>query len=213
MKIWPIIVLLLVGAFVAWQLRFTLLAGVKEPKYAVVAKKDGYEIRQYKPYILAHITLEGTYADSMSEGFKILADYIFGNNSAQVGMPMTAPVIHEQEKKSVTMPMTAPVLMEKNTQGNQIAFVMPFQYTLKTLPQPLDGRITIEAVPAKTVAAYSFTWYATAARVAKQKKYFEQLLARDGIKRLSTIRLARYNPPFVLPFLMRNELLVDIENE
>jgi len=213
MKIWLIVALVLVGAFVAWQLWFTLLVGVEEPKYTVVAKKEGYEIRRYEPYIIAYVTLEGTYANAISEGFNILADYIFGNNSAEKRMPMTAPVVFKEGEESVKMPMTAPVLIEKKAQGNQVAFVMPFEYTLKTLPKPRDARITIEAVPEKTVAAYSFTWYPTAARVAKQKKHFEQLLERDGIKKRSTVRLARYNPPFILPFLMRNELLVDSESK
>jgi len=195
MKIWIVMLSLVAILFVGWQIWFALLIGVKEPSYNVVEKKDGYEIRKYDSYIIAQTHVTGTPEIAANKGFKILADYIFGNNTEQISMPMTAPVLVEEDKKK----------------EQDVSFVMPFKYTLKTLPQPEDKRIKIKKKEGKLFAAYRFTWYPDDKRIERKKKKFVAMLKRDKIKMISPIILARYNPPFILPFLMRNELLVEIK--
>jgi len=191
---WWVIVIGLIGLLlIGWQLRYALLIGLEKPSYVVIGKKDGYEIRQYKDYLTAQVFASGSYDEASNEGFKILANYIFGENS---------------ENKS--MPMTAPVFMQEKNKGYKVAFVMPSEYSMSTLPKPRDKRIIIKKVSGKKVAAYRFTWCATKKRVEKRENEFVRLLDRDDIKTRSEVQLARYNPPFILPFLMRNELLVDI---
>jgi len=183
--------------FIGWQLWFALSIGVKEPKYTVLGKKDGYEIRKYEPYIVAEVDVTGTPETGANKGFKVLADYIFGKNTENVRMSMTSPVlVRNGEAKS----------------RQSISFVMPFKYTLKTLPKPQDKQIKIEEKKGKIFAAYRFTWYPSDERVARKKELFKTMLERDNIKPKSEIILARYNPPFILPFLMRNELLVEVKN-
>jgi len=196
MKLLVAIFFLVFLVFVGWQLWYALLINVKEPGYTVFQKKNGYEIRTYDPYFVAHIMLPGSYKSVTNKGFRALADYIFGGN-----------------KQNVRMPMTVPVFVEKKVEvdGYDIAFVMPSYYNKETLPAPKDDRIRITKKPSEKVAVYRFTWYPSEKRVAQKKKEFMALLERDGIKRRSDLILARYNPPFILPFLMRNELLVVIE--
>jgi len=182
--------------FVGWQLWYAFLVNIKEPGYTVLEKKDGYEIRRYDGYITAHVALPGSYQAVTNQGFRVLANYIFGGNKQKVRMPMTAPVFIEK-KDAIN--------------GYDIAFVMPASYTKETLPDVQDDRIQItEKLPQK-VAVYRFSWYPSTGRVEQKKKEFIALLQRDGIKQGSDIILARYNPPFILPFLMRNELLVVVE--
>jgi hypothetical protein len=209
MKIWLICALVFAGLLIVWNLWFTIFLGVKEPPYTIMSKKDDYEIRRYGSYITASVVLSGSYSSVANVGFRILAKYIFGDNTAHVSMPMTVPVL--QESQGVKMSMTAPVFMSsQGTNAYRVSFVMPGEYTLETLPGPRDSRIMIEITHSKTVAAYAFTWYPSERRVEGKKKKFEQLLAHDGVHTSGSMVLARYTPPFILPFLMRNELLVDL---
>jgi len=197
MKLWVVILSILLFAFIGWQLWYVFLVDIEEPAYTVFQKKNGYELRQYKPYLIAQVSLPGSYRAVTNEGFKVLANYIFGGNKEDVSMPMTAPVLVEKNKK---------------VGGYTIAFVMPASYTKETLPEPNDTRIQIKEKPSQKVAAYRFSWYATEKRAEQKKKLLASLLERDGIKQDSPIMVARYNPPFILPFLMRNELLVVIDD-
>jgi len=61
------------------------------------------------------------------------------------------------------------------------------------------------------VAAYRFGWYPTVGRIESHKKTFAALLARDGVRTHGVMIVARYNPPWVLPFLLRNELLIEVQ--
>ena len=212
-RLWLIPIILIVVAFLLWQLWLTLLIGVKEPVYKVITKKDGYELRKIQPYLAAHVDVVGSYEGATNKGFKILFAYISGNNNLQECLDMKAPMLHEICKKGVSISMTAPVIIEDGTQADthRISFILPKGYMLETAPKPRDQRIMLEEEPAKTIAVYRFTWYPTAQRVEQEKQLFVQMLKRDGLCVRSAISLARYNPPFALPFLMRNELIVTVE--
>lgn len=196
MKRLLVIVLFILFLLIGWQLWSVFLSNSQEPVYKVLQKNNEYEIRKYDPYIIAQVSFQGSYQMVTNKGFKVLANYIFGDN-----------------EKNVKMPMTAPVFVEKNEKDNgyTVTFVMPNSYNKKTLPKPNDSRIKITAKPSNKLAVYSFSWYPSAKRVEQKKQKFMMLLKRDGIKAESSVLLARYNPPFILPFLMRNELLVTIK--
>jgi len=212
-KLWLIPVICIVVAFLLWQLWFTILVGVKEPSYKVVTKKEGYELRKIQSYLTASIDLVGSYEQTVNEGFKVLFAYISGNNHTRACMTMKMPLLHEPCQKGISIPMTAPVLSESGSraESHRTSFILPRGYTVETAPQPRDKRIVLEQEPARTIAVYTFTWYPTAKRVEEQKAVFRNMLKRDGLCVRSSISLARYNPPFILPFLMRNELIVTVE--
>lgn len=186
-------------------------ASVPEPSYIVLRVEDGYEIREYAKYIVAECEVTGGYRDSLYSGFRILFDYIEGNNSGRKKLEMTAPVRLEKPEAPEKIPMTAPVILEKRDEVHVVAFVMPLTYTLDALPEPANARIRFREVDKRRVAALRFSWYATERRVEKKKKELGELLARDGYKTISSFRAAYYNPPWTIPFLRRNEILVDIE--
>jgi hypothetical protein len=198
MKPVVLILLFLVGAVVAWQLWFTLSIGIREPYFKHVEKKEGYELRTYVPFVIAEVVEQGSYAEAVKKGFKVLASYADGCNSANKRMPMLAPVLIEDGAC---------------TNCHRIAFVMPFEYTLETLPKPRNECIHSVLEPKKVVAATRFYGLATEKLVAEKQREFVAALGRDGVRMHSKIRLARYHPPFILPHFMRNELLVDIEVE
>jgi hypothetical protein len=178
--------------------------GIETPAYRVVDKHDGYEVREYAPQVRAEVTLEGEYRSTLNDGFRQLAGYIFGDNTGNASISMTAPVLAEKSEK---IAMTAPVLSEKSTdQSRTIGFVMPKKYTLESLPKPNNPKVTLREVPAKRFAVLKFSGYANEKRAAKKTAQLLDALKRDGVKTVAEPVLAQYNPPWTPPFMRRNEI-------
>lgn len=124
---------------------------------------------------------------------------------------MTAPVVSQRAAPSTSIAMTAPVLAaDSGGDMHTIAFVMPRSYTLATLPAPTDARVRLVAVPEKTVAAMRFSWYRSTARMQAMQQQLLQDLKRDGIQTIGTPSYAGYNAPWTPPWLVRNEVLVEV---
>ena len=101
----------MITSIVALSLVFAVLAGpvmsnVEKPDYKVIKSEQNIEIRQYDPMIIAEVEVKGKREDAISKGFRLLADYIFGNNTLGKDISMTAPV---QQKENLKIAMTAPV--------------------------------------------------------------------------------------------------------
>ena len=65
---------------------------IEEPKYEVVKTYPDFELRRYAPYLVAETEVTGDFDEVGNRAFRILADYIFGNNRRQEKLEMTAPV-------------------------------------------------------------------------------------------------------------------------
>lgn len=75
----------------------------EEPSYTVLAQAAEFELRHYDRQIVAQTWVTGDQNAASREGFKVLAGYIFGNNTAPSG-------------ESRKIAMTAPVTMQPETQ-------------------------------------------------------------------------------------------------
>lgn len=198
-------------AIALWTIgSYVVVWTIEAPAYTVIEKRQGYEIRQYKPYIMATTEVTGDYASATNQGFRVIADYIFGNNTKKEGIAMTTPVLEAPSEK---IAMTTPVLesVTENAGTRLIAFVMPSKYTLETLPQPNNPQVKLIAVPKRTVAALRYTWYPTENRTNKMKDKLQSLLLQDKEKIAGVTETARYNPPLSMPLTLRNEILIPIE--
>lgn len=185
-----------------------IVSGVEEARYAVTGRPAGYELRRYEPSIVAQTAMP-TMGDT-GTAFRAIAGYIFGGNEKQEAIAMTAPVVMNAPPVSEKIAMTAPVVMGAGT----MSFVMPGKYkSLADLPKPKDARVFLVEVPGRTVAALRFGWYATPARFAAKAGELERLLVRDGLKAISKPYLAGYNPPFSVPFMMRHDVLIEVEGK
>ena len=71
--------------------------------------------------------------------------------------------------------------------------------------------MTFAEVPARKVAALTFTWYASANRMEAKKALLKSYLKRDAINAAGEAETARYNPPLAMPLILRNEILIPIE--
>ena len=195
----------------AWSIAGYVTEGnVEEAAYTVVQKTGEYEVRSYDPHLRAEVVMEGPYRKSLYGGFRVLADYIFGNNTANTGISMTAPVVSEASQQ---IAMTAPVLLQQqdNKERHIISFVMPAEYTLETLPKPNNTLIAIREIAAQKMAAIRFGGYATNGRVQRRIERLRKALAADGITAAGEPQVAQFNPPWTPPWMRRNEILIPIE--
>jgi uncharacterized protein with FMN-binding domain len=180
------------------------------PKYTVSSQNlyDGeynIEIRDYAPRLAAQVTVKGERDTALSDGFRILADYIFGNNTAKTDIAMTAPVTQSQ-----TIAMTAPVTQVESAQGWVVQFTMPSQYTAETLPKPNNPQITIVTTQPVRMAALRFSGFSSETRFQNRAKILANYLAEQKIATLGPPEFAYYNDPFTFPWRKRNEVLIPI---
>lgn len=184
------------------------------PDYKVLAQAgdDNVEVRQYNEMIVAKTSVKGEYKESQSIMFRRLAKYIFGKNASDEEIGMTSPVIQKDAKKDGgSIGMTAPVFQNKQGDKWEMTFVMPARYTMETLPKPADSNITIEQLPPKTTAALRFSGFLSEDNVETRKKELKKWVQSNGYEEVSSYRSAGYDAPFTIPFLRRNEVLVDVK--
>lgn len=201
---------IIVGLLIIWSLYGYFSSRVEQAKYSVLKKTADYEIRNYPTHIVAETTIKGDYQNAMSEGFTIVAGYIFGGNVKKEGIAMTAPVVVE-EKSSEKIAMTVPVTVSGKDGERTLSFGMPASYTLDTLPTPNDPRVKIVEVPEKKLAVMRFSGYRTASRIEEMEKKLLESLARDGVEVIGAPLYAGYNAPGTPPWMTRNEVLVEIK--
>lgn len=187
------------------------LMATEEPEFTVLFQEGSLEIREYEPRIIAHVKTTGDFDDASSKGFKMLADFIFGNNTinnTSKKISMTAPVSASLSSKKISM--TAPVIAENNNNEWSIAFVMPQEFTVETLPVPNNQDIKITALPKEKFAVIVFSGLVRESSYNKKVNLLNEFIKKKKLTPLSSIQIARYNPPWTLPFFRRNELMVKI---
>ena len=194
-----------------------LIAGVamaiEEPKYTVIAKTEPFELRMYAPMILAEVKVDGDLDEASNQGFRLIAAYIFGQNQISQKISMTAPVaIEEQSIKSAKIAMIAPVNIESNAGQWTVSFVMPSEYTLENLPKPLNAKVQLRQIPAVKRAVIQFSGFYNSQKVADKTLELEEWIKSRNLQSIGSPKFARYNPPWTLPFMRRNEVMLDISN-
>ena len=190
----------------------SFLMGTEEPEFNLIFKNENFEIREYYPKILAEVTMTGDFDDASSKGFKVLADFIYGNNLSVDGsskINMTAPVVVELISEKIDM--TAPVLAQGENKEWTISFVMPKKYSLDTLPKPKNKNIRIISLPPEKYATIVFSGLVRESSYEKQIRLLNNFVANKNLVTLGQVQIARYNPPWTLPFFRRNELMIRIK--
>jgi len=181
----------------------------QKAKYTVLSKDGKFEIRAYEPQIVAETRVDAGFEDAGNVAFRRLFDYISGNNRTKESIAMTAPV--NQASRSEKMAMTAPVNQRQAMGKYSVSFVMPSKYTMETLPEPMNADVVLREIPARKIAAirYSGTWKQN--RYEARKDLLIEFINTKGLAATDEPTFARYNPPFQLPFLRRNEVLIPVE--
>ena len=201
-----------IGAITA--VLFLMLTGAiaamatEEAPYTVI-KTDGiFELREYAPQVLAEIMVDGDLEGAGNKAFRPLFRYISGDNKAQSKIAMTAPVSQQQQGEKIAM--TAPVSQQRVQGKWAVSFMMPAAYTMETLPAPDDPNITLRQVPARRVAAVRYSGFWSEEKYLLHKEKLEKWIKDNRYTVTGEPVWARYNPPFTLWFMRRNEILIPV---
>ena len=163
---------------------------IEEPAYSVEQawEAEQIEIRAYAPRIMAVTAMD----NGDDDGFRVLAGYIFGGNADEQKIAMTAPVQQTMDG------------------SDEMAFMMPAEYALADLPDPDDERVAFREAPAYTAAVIRFSGWATSEKADANWQKLRSFLIAEGIDISGDPTLNQYNPPWTLPFMRRNEIIVPV---
>lgn len=190
--------------------REAALMAIEEPAFELLERSGVFQLRRYAPRVVAETVVDGTLASASAAGFRRLARYIFGDNH---GTPTAADTeglsAAEREGQGRKIAMSAPVAIERVGGRWRVQFAMPRRCELQALPRPRHPGIALRMVPAQDTAVLMFSGLARAHTVDAQMRILLDWMAQRELEPLSAPQLARYNPPWTLPFLRRNEILID----
>jgi hypothetical protein len=204
------LLIIVIAILILWSLWGYFSSRVEQAAYEVVRSADDYEIRKYPARIVAQATVAGPYQAALSAGFRIVAGYIFGGNVKKESIAMTSPVV-ERGASSEKIAMTSPVLATTEGESHVISFGMPRSYTLASLPKPTDARVKIVSMPAQKFAVMRFSWFRTDARIQEKQSQLLAALGRDKVAAKGSPIYAGYNAPWTPPWMMRHEVMVEVE--
>jgi hypothetical protein len=191
---------------------FNPAMATEEPDFKILSEEGEFQIREYDQKIIAQVEVEGDFDEASSKGFKLLADYIFGNNlldGESKKISMTAPV--EMSPLAENLLMTSSIMDDQINNKWSINFVMPQEYSLDTLPKPNNPQVNIIEVLSEKYAVIVFSGLVRESSYAEKVEMLSNYLEKNGLKQQGIIKIARYNPPWTLPFFRRNELMVRVD--
>jgi SOUL heme-binding protein len=160
----------------------------QQQQYESIGRWRQVEIRRYPEHTVAEVLVDGEFDDAGNRGFRPLFGYIQGQ-----------------------IAMTAPVVQTRGDAGHSVAFVMPQGRGPDTLPAPTDSRVHLRTVPEKVAAALRFSGWGNAHDLNERGRQLLDALEDSPWQPVGSVRLARFNAPFIPPFLRHNEVVVDVE--
>jgi hypothetical protein len=123
---------------------------------------------------------------------------------------MTAPVMMDKPE-SEKVEMTAPVFETGWDEGTKMSFVLPKKFSIESAPIPTDENVKLVELPKRKRLVYSFSGFLNEKKINEGKVALWDYADKNGIAVLaSSLTSAGYNPPWTLPWLRRNEVMVDI---
>ena len=203
MVLWVIAALLLLGAAM-WG---PIVSNVEQARYQIVDLNDNTEIREYPSAIVAETEVSGERNEAISQGFRTIADYIFGNNTSAQKVAMTAPVTQQRVGE---LAMAAPVTQQGDGLTWRVRFFMPAGLTIETLPRPNNPNVKLKELSGKRFAVIRFSGVASQESLKLHTEELNRFVRGKHLNALSSPAYAFYNPPWTLPFLRRNEVMVEI---
>ena len=161
--------------------------------YKVVKKFESFEIRNYEASLFTSVKLNtNIYEEASGKGFQKLAGYIFGGNETNEEISMTSPVAMSLEDTMTMM------------------FLVPKGYNKENLPKPNSSEIEFTEMPAKTVAAITFSGWANSDKIEEHKLKLIKALDAEGIAYTDVFYFLGYNSPFEMVG-RRNEVIVELD--
>jgi len=167
-------------------------------EFRTIQTFSDFEVREYKPCVLAEVKVSAQYSTASSSAFAYLFKYISKGNKESQQIAMTAPVIAAQKADG------------SESDDWYVSFVMPSGSTFGRLPHPNDPRVVLRDLDAETCIALSFRGKATEELSEKKVKELRAAAARENIAVSGETRICRFDPPFKPGFLQYNEIVIPI---
>jgi hypothetical protein len=139
--------------------------------------------------------------------------------SGKKSIAMTAPVVQAQaqgqnqgqnQAKGQSIAMTAPVMQSGDGKEWTVRFIMPKAYSLESLPIPNNPQVKLVPLKPASFAAIRFSGLAREPDIQRQTKQLQDFMAARNLKATGPASVARYDPPWTLPMMRRNEILIPI---
>ena len=181
---------------------------VEEPAFRLQLRDGRFEVREYPPLVVAEVAVSGDQGHAASQGFRILASYIFGGNARRESIAMTAPVT--LMPSSDQGGLAGPTVEVRGSRDWLVSFTMPKHYAIGTLPPPKDPRVRLRATPPGRFAVVRFSGVAHPQDAEAEAIALIAWTQARRLKATGPAALAQYDPPWTLWFLRRNEVLIPV---
>ena len=175
-------------------LSIALTGTYKEPEYTLIKKDGEIEVRQYSTYVIAKTLIKKIELREDDNMFRTLGQYIFGKNSINEYIPMTVPVI-----------------TQNNNENYEMMFFMLHVEKPEDLPAPTNKDVILDTIDIGKVIAITFGMWATDTRVSYYKQTLDQYVAENSLEIESELMIAQYNSPWAIPPFRKNELIYKIK--
>lgn len=186
-----------------------------EPKFEVIERFEGFEVRRLSAHWRVSIEIEGAEQEAGNRAFRPLLAYISGENEASEKIAMTAPVEQSAATSAAgeKIAMTAPVTQEPVAPGrHRVSFILPEEFNRRPPPRPRDSRLTLSHSPERWIAAlrYSGTW--SIERYHRNRdRLLEAVASSPRWRAAGSPVWARFDAPFMPWFLRRNEVQLEVK--
>jgi hypothetical protein len=137
-----------------------------------------------------------------------------GSGGESEAIAMTVPVITSSEPEPVAM--TAPVITVEGREEQKgkvtMQFLLPSKYAkAEEAPRPTDERVVLREVGERKYGVVTFGGLTGDKVVAEKVEGLKAALEKDGHAITGPYVLSRYNPPWTLPPLRTNEVMIPVE--
>lgn len=199
--------------------------GVAEPTYEVLLSRLSgptvpYELRQYGQRFAIETDSGGL--DDTRGSFMRLAGYIGvggpPQNDGGQKIAMTAPVVTStSQSEGKPIAMTAPVVMNANE--NVMQFILPTEMDeLSKIPKPTSDQVRVTQVAPAVGAVHQFSGWVKNEQAQEKTTALIDQLREDGAsisheEGHKKSLVWQFHPPFTIPFLRRNEIWVELNEE
>ncbi len=189
------------------------IRSAEEAHYNVVDDQGEFQLREYAGLVVVETTVKAEFDEAGSQAFKRLFGYISGNNEGSREIAMTAPVMVSDDKpvEGESIDMMAPVIVNQNADGWRYAFVLPASYSLDSAPLPTNPDVKLLEIKPKRVATLRYSGLLNESDFRDNTQRLQLWMASNGLKPASSARVAGFDPPWALPFVRRNEVMIDVE--
>ena len=165
-------------------------------EFRVIETFRDFEIREYKPCVIAEVKVSADYSSASSRAFSSLFGYISSGNGNSEKISMTAPVISAQRPE--------------DSETWYVSFVMPAGSKIENMPQPNDSQVALRDLDSEICVASSYRGKATPELSKKIEKQLRTAAAKENLTLSNETRICRFDPPVKPGFLQYNEIVIPI---